>query len=224
MAPPNPFDLRIIIPVLDDAEVLSKTLAHLAAHWPAGQILVVDGGSEDASSAVARAAGVALVETGENGRGRARQMNEGARLAGGKVLVFLHADTRLPPTAADAVCKAIAEGHVGGAFSRRFESPSLFLRFSARLSDLRGRAWGLFLGDQAIFDRRDIFETLGGYPEIPVCEDLEFSRRLGSLGTTTLLKLQVLSSARRFQKHGVVRTTWRDLWIAVRHLWRSSKV
>ncbi len=146
-------------------------------------------------------------------------MNAGAAQARGRILLFLHADTLLPNDALSRVVEAIdRRGARGGAFSRRYESRSLVLAFTSRLATLRNRLWGWHLGDQAIFVRRDIFEQLHGYRDIPIFEDLDFSRRLGALGKTVTLTPPVFSSARRFAEKGPLRTTWHDLLLTRRYL------
>jgi rSAM/selenodomain-associated transferase 2 len=208
--------ISVIIPTLDEAEQLPETLA--AVGRPEGiEIIVVDGGSTDGTVPLAEAAGarVVVAET----RGRSSQMNWGAAAARGDVLIFLHADTRLPEDWAPAVTRAMAQvGVVGGAFRRRFAPESWFLRATCVLADLRGRWWGWFLGDQAMFVARDDFEMLGGFAPLRACEDLDFSRRLRRVGRTVLLRETVHTSDRRFRCRGAVRQTLADLATVARFL------
>jgi uncharacterized protein len=146
-------------------------------------------------------------------------MNLGAAEARGRILLFLHADTLLPRGALVKIIAAIDRSDViGGAFSRRYRSPSPTLAITSRLAALRNRLFGWYLGDQAIFVRRDVFAELGGYRDIPVFEDLDFSRRLSAGGKTVTLTPPVCSSARRFARLGPLRTTWEDLILTRRYL------
>jgi rSAM/selenodomain-associated transferase 2 len=166
---------------------------------------VVDGGSRDDTAAVvARLPGPRLLESA---RGRAVQMNHGARAAGGDTLLFLHADTRLPDGAARAIEQALAEpGVVGGRFDVRFDNERPLFRVIAWFMNTRSRASGICTGDQAIFVRRADFEAIGGYPDIPLMEDIELSRRLKRRGTLCALRLCVTTSARKWEREGPLRT------------------
>ncbi|MEO8440613.1 MAG: TIGR04283 family arsenosugar biosynthesis glycosyltransferase, partial [Spartobacteria bacterium] len=181
------------------------------------EIIVVDAGSDDGTCAVAEALGCRLFSHPQPHR--AEQMNLGAAEARGRVLLFLHADTLLPSGALTKIVDAIdRRSAVGGAFSRRYQSRSLTLAITARFAALRNRLFGWHLGDQAIFVRRDVFERLHGYRDIPIFEDLDFSRRLRALGKTVTLTPPVYSSARRFEKKGPLRTTWGDLLLTRKFL------
>jgi rSAM/selenodomain-associated transferase 2 len=168
-------------------------------------VILVDGGSDDATSEVAaRFSGVRLLTSP---RGRARQMNAGARAARGDILLFLHADTWLPEGALGAVSAALEDARVvGGRFDVRFDSPRPVLRMIAFFMNLRSRASGISTGDQAIFVRRDVFETMGGYPDIPLMEDIELSRRLKRRGHLAALSSRVTTSGRKWEREGAVRT------------------
>ena len=167
--------LAIVIPALNEAANLARLLPDLARDCPGAEIVVVDGGSRDETAAVvARAPGARLLASA---RGRALQMNHGARATGGDTLLFLHADTRLPDGAARAIEQALAEpGVVGGRFDVRFDNAGALFRVIAWFMNTRSRASGICTGDQAIFVRRADFEAIGGYPEIPLMEDIELSR------------------------------------------------
>ena len=148
-------------------------------------------------------------------RGRAKQMNYGVQHTQSDAILFLHADTTLPNQAQDLISGALKNGKVGGGFSRRFDSPSLFLKFTCVLADLRGKWTGWYFGDQAIFCSRVAFEKVGGFPDISPFEDVEFCRKLKKEGPLTLLKPGILTSARRFQAEGPVRRTFKDLLLTL---------
>lgn len=197
--------LSIVIPVLDEADRLESLLAELARDCPGVEVVIADGGSRDGSvEIVARAPGVGFVSSN---CGRARQMNAGAARATGEILLFLHADTRLPSGAAQAVQRALADPSVVyGRFDVCFDKRGATFRLIARLMNLRSRLTGICTGDQAIFVRRAAFERLGGYPEIALMEDVELTRRLKRVGRLAALRLQLTTSARRWEQSGVART------------------
>lgn len=197
--------LAIVIPALNEAANLSRLLPDLARGCPGADIVVVDGGSgDDTAAVVARLPGPRLLESA---RGRAVQMNHGARAAGGDTLLFLHADTRLPDGAARAIEQTLAEpGVVGGRFDVRFDNERPLFRVIAWFMNTRSRASGICTGDQAIFVRRADFEAVGGYPDIPLMEDIELSRRLKRRGRLRALRLRVTTSARKWEREGPLRT------------------
>ena len=197
--------LSIVIPVLDEARSLESLLPELLTTCPGAEVVVVDGGSMDGSADVAvRTAGVRVVQSD---RGRARQMNAGAAMANGDALLFLHADTRLPPGAAVAVLGALADPAVAyGRFDVRFDSLRPAFRLIARLMNARSRLTGICTGDQAIFVRRATFAALGGYAEIALMEDIELTRRLKRTGRLAALGLRVTTSGRKWEREGMART------------------
>jgi rSAM/selenodomain-associated transferase 2 len=197
--------ISIVIPALDEAANLIRLLPGLAVGSPGPEVIVVDGGSSDGTAdAVTASAHVHYLAAS---RGRARQMNAGARVARGDVLVFLHADTRLPVGALDAVARAMADPRVvGGRFDVRFDTPRPVMRMVAWFINRRSRVSGIATGDQAIFVRRAVFETLGGYPDIPLMEDVELTRRLKRHGHLACLRQKVTTSARKWEQEGVLRT------------------
>jgi rSAM/selenodomain-associated transferase 2 len=197
--------LAIVIPALDEAANLARLLPDLARDCPGAEIVVADGGSQDETAAVvARAPGARLIASA---RGRALQMNRGADATGGDALLFLHADTRLPDGAVRAIERALTEpGVVGGRFDVRFDNEGALFRVIAWFMNARSRASGICTGDQAIFVRRTDFEAIGGYPEIPLMEDIELSRRLKRRGQVRALRLRVTTSARKWEREGPLRT------------------
>jgi rSAM/selenodomain-associated transferase 2 len=197
--------LSIVIPALDEAANLARILPDLVEREPGAEVLVVDGGSQDDSRAVvARTPSVCWLSAR---RGRAHQMNAGARVAGGDVLLFLHADTVLPDGAGAAILAALTDpGVVGGRFDVRLDSRRPLLALVGWLMNRRSRLTGICTGDQGIFVRRTVFETLGGYPDIPLMEDVELTRRLKRQGRLVALSLRVVTSARKWEREGVLRT------------------
>jgi rSAM/selenodomain-associated transferase 2 len=210
MSPPgrplNGAGLSVVIPALNEAAVLGRTLDGLPAG--VGEVVVADGGSTDATREVARAHGARVV-TGAVGRGP--QMNAGAAAAGGSVLLFLHADTALPARAPERIAAALADpAVVGGAFRLGIASDDRFLKLVAGAANLRTRLTGVFYGDQAPFVRRAAFDALGGFPPFPVMEDVAFGRRLKRLGRVVLLEAPVATSARRWERENPLFTTARN--------------
>ena len=204
--------LAIVVPMLDEAATLPALLVHLAGWRARGcEVVLVDGGSRDDSVEMARAAGfrVLIAE-----RGRARQMNAGAQACGRALLLFLHADTRLPEAADAVVCAALAV-QAWGRFDVRIDGRPLMLRVVAALMNLRSRLSGIATGDQAIFVRRDVFEAVGGFPDQPLMEDIELSCRLLRVSRPACLRARVRTSGRRWEQRGVWRTIalmWRLRW------------
>jgi rSAM/selenodomain-associated transferase 2 len=208
--------VSIIIPTLDEVHTICPTLDAIAANATAHEVIVVDGGSSDKTADLAEQRGVHLVRATE--RNRAIQMNQGKTLAAGNTLLFLHADTLIAPEALTKITNALRERQVvGGAFARQYASRSAFLRITCLLAEIRGKAFGWFLGDQAIFVRTAVFDALGGFRELEIFEDLDFSRRMKQAGRVVTLRPPVISSARRFSSRGPVRTTLSDFWLTCRY-------
>ncbi len=202
----------VVIPTLREAATVGGAVA---SAWAAGAVAVVvaDGGSVDATVDVAQAAGA---ETVDAPRGRAVQMNAGAAALGDRVdvLCFLHADTRLDERAAQAISSAVEQGAEAGVFRLRFDRPTPLLQLYAQLSRLPIAA--LTFGDRALWVRRDVFEDLGGFPEIAAFEDVEMARRLARRRRLARLGVSVTTSSRRFAATGALRqqATNARLWLA----------
>ena len=206
--------ISLVIPVLDEAAGISTTLRALAPLRSRGhEVIVVDGGSADATVALASAAADRVIQ---GPRGRARQMNAGAAAAQGEVLLFLHADTVLPDAADGAIWHAMAAGARWGRFDVRISGGKVLFPLIATLMNLRSRLSGIATGDQAIFVERRLFLQLGGYADQPLMEDIELSRRLRALSPPACLRQRVQTSGRRWQQHGV----WRTVWLMWRLRWR----
>lgn len=194
--------VSVVIPVLNEAERLPMLLDELQGIGTK-EVIVVDGGSEDGSADLAE--GRAKVV--RSGPGRARQMNAGAAVATGDVLLFLHADTFLPEGALELIDKGMADPSVvGGRFRIELDNPLFIYRMIGRMINLREAIFGGFTGDQAIFVKRDVFEALGGYRDLPLMEDLDLARRLKRAGKTVRLRAKVVTSARRWEKEGIAKT------------------
>ena len=196
-------DVSIIVPVLNEAAAIQAALVPLqAARREGAEVVVVDGGSRDGTPAMAAALADRVLPSP---RGRAAQMNTGAHASRGATLLFVHADTVLPPGAIAAV-EAAAARRPWGRFDVTIEGSDPLLAVVAFCMNLRSRLTGIATGDQAIFARRAAFDAVGGFPEIPLMEDIALSRRLGRLGRPACLRERVLTSGRRWESHGVLRT------------------
>jgi rSAM/selenodomain-associated transferase 2 len=202
--------LSIVVPVLDEAAGIAAALAPLQRLRQAGvEVLVVDGGSRDATLEVAAPlADLVLVAP----RGRGSQMNAGAARARAAALLFLHADTHLPAGAVDTVTAAIAAGACWGRFDVAIEGRLAGLGMVATMMNLRSRLTGIATGDQAIFVTRAAFEQVGGFPDLPLMEDIALSTRLKRIARPACLRQRVVTSGRRWEKHG--------LWRTILAMWR----
>lgn len=214
--------LSIVMPVLDEAGGIVPVLQALAPLRARGaELVVVDGGSRDATPGLAAPLCDRLLQPGAALRGRARQMNAGAAAARGAVLLFLHADTRLPEAADALMATALARGAGWGRFDVRIEGRSPLLPLVAALMNLRSRATGIATGDQAIFVRRSLFDQIGGFPDQPLMEDVELSARLRRHARPACLRAKVVTSGRRWDRHGALRTIWL-MWTLRWRYWRGT--
>lgn len=204
--------ISIIIPVLNEEGTIQATLRSLPSSV---EPIVVDGGSTDRTCERAEESARVIRAP----RGRARQLNAGAKAATEDLLLFLHADTRLPKEAFREISRTVEAGYVGGGFLGRFDSNHLLFRFGYPFRDLRTRLFFEIYGDQGIFVRRDVFEALGGYRDFPILEDYEFIQRLRKSGPVRVIPYPIVMSARRYLKHGILRQHFRNLSIIGRYLW-----
>jgi len=203
--------LTIVVPVFNEAAGIAESLQALAPLRAQGvEVIVVDGGSSDGTAALCSAHADAVLSAP---RGRARQMNAGARAARGEVLLFLHADTRLPDGAAPALLDGLRSSQRSwGRFDVAIVGRSMWFALIGTMMNQRSRWSGIATGDQAIFVTRTAFGAVDGYPDQPLMEDIELSRRLRRLGRPLCLHQRVLTSGRRWEQHGVWRTVvlmWR---------------
>ena len=209
--PPLKPELSIIIPVLDEAPRIVERLQSLQVFRAKGvELIVVDGGSTDGTAALAAPLADRVLAAP---RGRAAQMNAGAAAGRGRVLLFLHADTTLPATARQAVLEAIGAGESWGRFDVRIDGRQPLLRIVEQMMNWRSRLTGIATGDQAIFVRREAFERVGGYADQPLMEDISLSTALKRLGPPACLRETVITSARRWEIHGVLRTILLMWWL-----------
>ena len=190
-----------IIPTLDEESALRRSLPAILS--AADEVVVSDGGSRDQTLRTAQELGVRVI-TGAPGRGP--QLNRGVASTTSDVLVFLHADTRLPPGAVPAIREAIGSGKIGGGFQVRFDTDNRVMAVGSKLVQLRTRLTRSPLGDQAQFVRRTTFDELGGFRNWAALEDLDLIRRMKQCGEVVVLPLEATTSARRYLEDGIGRT------------------
>lgn len=198
--------LSIIIPVFNEVETIQQALQALQSYRQQGhEVIVVDGGSHDDTVARAESLCDSLITSQP---GRAVQMNTGAKQAMGDILLFLHADTRLPENAAETIINIFKASNkkVWGRFDVRLSNRHPLLLIVAALMNLRSRLTGIATGDQSLFVRGDVFHQLHGYPNIPLMEDISFSRELLKLSRPLCLRDKVTTSSRRWEQKGILRT------------------
>lgn len=196
--------ISIIIPVLNEAEIIQSILNELQHHAHV-EIIVVDGGSQDNTVAVAIQTGVKVISVSQS---RAAQMNAGANIAGGDILLFLHADTKLPSNFVELVVKTLEPANVvAGAFELAIDGSANSLRWIELLVKVRSRLFSLPYGDQAIFISKKDFINSGGFANLPIMEDFEFVKRIRKQGEIAIAPAAVTTSDRRWQKLGVWKTT-----------------
>lgn len=205
--------ITVIIPTLNEASTIAATIGHTAT-LGFDEIIVVDGGSSDRTVAIVESfvsrtdpSAFTTVRLLIAPPGRGCQLNAGANTVCSDVLLFLHADTKLPHGARQHIESAVADSVVvGGRFDVQFDSASIWSRMIAMFMNLRSRLTRISTGDQAMFVRRHVFEGLGGFSDIPIMEDIEFSMRLKRLGPTIALHHRVVTSYRRWKQLGPMRT------------------
>jgi len=213
-------NISIITPILNEAAQLPDLLEHLLACKRAGcEIILVDGGSQDKSPEQAEALGFRVVRTE---KGRAVQMNAGAKCASGEVLLFLHADTRLPENADHIIKNALKDEHAQwGRFNVKITGQAFMFKVIAWFMNYRSRLSSIVTGDQAIFIRRSLFEKIGGFPVQALMEDIEFSKRLKGLCKPVVLTEKVLTSGRRWEQKGIWNTIFL-MWSLRFAYWRGA--
>ncbi len=211
--------VSLIVPVLNEAATLPAALPHLRRWQDQGcEVIIVDGGSTDATHRVLQGSGITRLTSSP---GRARQQNAGAAAANGNLLVFLHVDTRLPDNAFEAMQTALERGHEWGRFDVDIHGRSIWLPLIAAMMNRRSRLTGIATGDQALFVSRRRFDEVKGFPEQPLMEDIELSRRLRRLAPPACLRERVITSGRRWDQRGALRTIWL-MWRLRWRYWRGE--
>jgi rSAM/selenodomain-associated transferase 2 len=213
--------LSIVVPTLNEAAGIVAALEALQPLRAAGhEVVVIDGGSDDGTPDLAMPWSDRVSSAP---RGRASQLNAGARIAGGDVLLFLHADTRLPARADRMVLDGLAgSGRAWGRFDVRIAGRHPLLRLVAALMNARSRWTGIATGDQAVFVRRDAFAAVGGFPSLPLMEDVALSAALKRVSRPLCLHERATTSGRRWESHGVIRTIVLMWWLRLRYFLGTS--
>ena len=212
--------LRIVMPVFNEGSTVAARLRTLLPLRKRGvEVVVVDGGSTDTTWAIASSLADHVLLAP---RGRASQMNAGAKDATTDAMLFLHADTQLPDGADVLIAHALRAGQHWGRFDVRIDGSHAALRLVARLMNLRSRLTGIATGDQAIFVRRTVFESLGGFADLPLMEDVELSTRLRRHSAPACIKTQVTTSGRRWEQHGVWRTIALMWWLRAAYFFGAN--
>lgn len=198
--------ISVVVPVYNEEKVLERTLFELTRQLDSHELICVDGGSSDRSAEIARRFGKVLTSE----KGRAAQMNRGAAEGWGETLLFLPADSVLETGALGAVEEAVQQGYVGGCFTQRIQGERFLFRTMELSGNVRAQWLHIFYGDQAIFVKRRLFQELGGFPNLPLFEDVAFTRRLRWAGRTVVLRNQVYTSARRWERGGILKECFRN--------------
>ncbi len=205
--------VSIVIPVLNEAATIKATLANLRRNAPAAELIVVDGGSRDATLSEAEAADQII----NSAPGRARQMNTGAAQACADWLLFVHADTRVPPPVLAEISTAERRGREWGFFRLNLGDPHWALRMVGAFASARSRLSRVATGDQCLFLKRRLFEAVGGFADVPLMEDIELSKRLRQRGAPYVSACAAVSSSRRWRAHGILRTILLMWWLRLRY-------
>lgn len=213
-------DFSIIVPVLDEAGLIREFLGHLRAFAPNAEIIVVDGGSRDGTVDLCRGRADRILQTA---RGRARQMNAGARIAHGDLLWFVHADSRITVNSVSAIEDALRDcAIVGGCFRLQIVPSRWIYRVRDVLGNLCVSLFRIALGDRGFFCRREHFFAVGGYPEQPLLEDADFYCKLRKLGRVRQVPIKIQTSARRYEAFGPTRTCLFYLLVMTLYLARAK--
>lgn len=195
--------ISIIIPVYNEEKIIGETLEKVCSYHNA-EVIVVDGQSEDVTLEIVKKYPVKVVLTSE---GRANQLNQGAEVSRGEILVFLHADCWIEEGSLEEIRNCIKRGFIGGCFAQRIASKRFVYRLIETSGNLRAKLFRVFYGDQAIFISRKVFFKVGGFDKVDLFEDTIFSKKIKGIGRTCVLNKKVYASARRWEKQGVVKTT-----------------
>ena len=200
--------ISVIIPVFNEEDTIEKALSQFEQDTGL-DIIVVDGGSTDRTCKIVKKFNCKLIKTQAN---RAIQMNVGAKASKGDKMIFLHSDCFLEKGSIEAVEQCLSNGSLGGCLTHKILSPELIYRFIESSGNIRAAFLRIFYGDQAIFVSRDVFFSLGMFEQVDILEDVKFSIALKKMGKSCMLKNKVFVSARRWEKQGVIKTTFIN-WI-----------
>jgi len=207
----------IIIPVLNEEEILTKEAQYYQILKSRAKVIFVDGGSTDRTAEVAQKYGKVITCS----TGRAIQKNRGAQESQAKYILFLHVDALVDGHALDRIDQILKEGSIGGCLTMRINDNKLIFRIYEKIINFRARIFGIIDGDLGIFVRKDIFDQLGGFDLLPVMEDLTFAKKLRKVGPIKVLPNSIYVSSRKWHERGFVRTLW-EYTLAYVRLWTGS--
>ncbi len=200
--------ISIVIPVYNEERIIKRILDSFTYNDKI-EVIIADGGSSDKTVEFAQQYPIKLIQCGKN---RAIQMNEGAKISRGNILLFLHADCSIENDSLKEIIKALNNSYIGGCLSQKIDSPKLIYRFIEVSGNIRARLFKIFYGDQAIFVRRDIFLRVKGFDNVDLFEDVLFSKKIKKIGRVCVLNDKLYASCRRWAKQGVIKTTFMN-WI-----------
>jgi rSAM/selenodomain-associated transferase 2 len=203
--------ISIIIPVYNEEAAIERTLSALPLN-DGIEIIVIDGQSDDGTVDIVRKYPVKLITSS---RGRALQMNAGASVAQGDILLFLHADCYLEREGFEAIKESIAKGYVGGCLNHKIDSSRFIFRIIELSGNIRAKLFKIFYGDQGIYVRKDIFEKVHGFPPFLIFEDVVFTRKMRRMGEVQVLKTKIYALPRRWEKYGIIKTTLLNWFLSV---------
>ena len=197
--------ISIVIPTYNESRVILRCLDSVFIQNENYEIIIIDAGNDKTLEKIKKYKKIKYFTCK---KGRSSQMNKGARHASGDILLFLHADTILPVNALEEIEKTFREGFVGGGFHQQFTEKNLLLRLVSFRSNFRSSFFKIFFGDQAIFVKKEVFEKLGGFKQIPIMEDLDFSKRMKKLGKLKTIKNKITISGRKYLEKGIIRLSF----------------
>jgi len=194
--------ISVIIPVLNEEKVLKYNSSHIKDLAAEAEIIFVDGGSDDRTIEIAQKLGKIV----KCSSGRAGQMNAGVEEARGDIFLFLHADSFITPNVLTNIKNKISQGYIGGGLAQQLDNKKIIYRLIEGFGNVRAQVTKVFYGDQGIFVKKDVFERLGGFPEVPVMEDILFTKKLRRAGKLVVLKDKIYVSSRRWETQGIIKT------------------